>query len=63
MKPYILYPVGTLTTPYHDISFSEIPVGLPLGGYYNATVPRINLIYTGISINNNTGIILLILLS
>jgi len=57
MKPYILYPKGTLTTPYHDISFSELPIGLPLGGYFDATVPRISLIYTGISINNTTGLI------
>jgi hypothetical protein len=57
MKPYILYPIGSLTTPYRDISFSEIPLGLPPGGYYDATVPRISLVYTGISINHTTGII------
>ena len=57
MKPYMLYPIGNLRTLYHDISYSELPIGQPYGGYYDATVPRISLIYTGISIDHVTGII------
>ena len=57
MQPYILYISGYIETPYRQSAISETPIGLPYGGIFNATVPRINLIYTGIYIDPYTGII------
>jgi photosystem II stability/assembly factor-like uncharacterized protein len=55
MKPYINYNIGNITCNYHDISYSEFPTVAPNNGTFIATVPHINLIYTGISINKTTG--------
>ena len=57
MKPYLLYNPGSNRVPYHDISFSVMPTFAPSNGVFTASVPRINLIYTGISIDKNNGII------
>ncbi len=57
MKPYLLYTPSSNRVPYHDISFSVMPTFAPSNGIFTASVPRINLIYTGISIDKNNGII------
>ena len=57
MKPYLLYNPSSNRVPYHDISYSVMPIFAPPNGIFVASVPRINLIYTGISIDKNNGII------
>ena len=56
-KPLLYYNIPSLTINYYDISFSCLPYVNPVGGYFNATVNYINLQYTGISIDKNTGIL------
>jgi hypothetical protein len=57
MKPYLLYVENSKRVPYHDISYSQMPIYAPNDGIFTASVPRINLIYTGISINKKNGIL------
>jgi photosystem II stability/assembly factor-like uncharacterized protein len=56
-QPSINYDPPYQIINYHDISFSSMPFVAPIGGTFTASVPLINLIYTGISINKNTGIL------
>ena len=57
MQPFVLYNPSNIAILYRDISFSVIPSRAPVNGIFSATVPLINLIYTGISINPFTGVI------
>jgi hypothetical protein len=58
VQPYLNYSIGTVQMFYiHDISYSEIPFTNPPGGTFIATVPGINILFTGISINKYTGIL------
>jgi len=58
VQPYLNYSVGTIQMLYiHDISYSEIPYINPSGGTFIASVPGININFTGISIDKYTGII------
>ena len=58
VQPYINYSYGSIQMLYiHDISYSEMPLINPLGGTFSASVPGININFTGISINKFTGII------
>ena len=56
-QPLIYYNPSYQIIKYRDISFSTIPLIAPFGGIFNASVPFIDLIYTGLSINRNTGVI------
>ena len=40
---------------YNDISNSLLPIVYPLGGIFNASLDNLNINYSGISINPNTG--------
>jgi hypothetical protein len=56
-QPTIKFDPNYTQVNYHDISFSYAPVVAPRGGTFTASLPLINLIYTGISIDRNTGIL------
>ena len=57
MNPLLFYNPNYASVIYHDISYSVLPNTDPSPGTFIATVPLINLIYTGLSINLNTGVI------
>ena len=57
MQPLLYYMPSYLLLKYKTISTSVLPYIEPPGGIISASVPSVKLIYTGISINNNTGVI------
>ena len=56
MEPLLSYSPSYLETPFNTISNSVLPNVDPINGVFSASVPLINLIYTGISINSRTGV-------
>ena len=57
MQPLLNYMPSYLSLKYKTISTSVLPIIDPPGGIISASVPSVKLIYTGISINTNTGVI------
>jgi len=57
VNPLLNYDYDYTLVNYRDISFTLAPTVNPKGGLFTATVPLINLLYTGISIDPNIGII------
>jgi hypothetical protein len=57
MQPLLYYMPSYLSLKYKTISTSVLPNIDPPGGIISASVPSVKLIYTGISINTNTGVI------
>jgi len=57
MEPLLRYLPSYLEIPYNTISNSVLPDVDPINGVFTASVPSINLIYTGISINSRTGVL------
>jgi hypothetical protein len=57
MNPYLNYIPNSIQIKYNDISYTQQPIVYPENGLFKASVSFINLIYTGISINEQTGIL------
>jgi photosystem II stability/assembly factor-like uncharacterized protein/uncharacterized protein YjbI with pentapeptide repeats len=57
MNPFLSYLPNNIQIAYGDISYSSVPYVIPTNGVFSASIPFINIGFSGISIDKKSGIL------